>query len=186
MRQLAPSEKKLLLILSGVVFFALNMLGLHAFFQARADLQRSIQSAKNQLASQQAWLVTEKALQPAEKWINSHPMQEMSTDDASAELLKTERNEAEKAGLKVTEENLTPPEETPQGKTVSLQAKFAGPFEGVVRMLFALQTPTAWRSIEKLVIKSDAQPPNVIVELELKQFFRSEGGSSGSAHSTAP
>ena len=172
MRPLAPSEKNLLLILLGVVFIALNMVGLHSFFQAKANLQRTIQKAKSQLASELAWLTIADGLQPAEQWITSHPMQEISTDDASAELLKVEREEAEKAGLKVTEENLLPAQDSSQGKSVSLEAKFSGPFEGMVRMLFALQSPTAWRSIEKVVVKSDAQPPNVIVELVLKQYFR--------------
>ena len=98
-------------------------------------------------------------------------MPHMAPDDASAQLLKVEREEAEKAGLKVVEENLLPPQNTPYGPTVAVSVKLTGPFEGVVRMLFALQSPTAWRTLEKLALKSDTQPPNVVVDLEIHQYF---------------
>ena len=177
MRPLAPSERNLFLILCVAIFLAVNMLGLHSFLQAKAGLERSIQTAKSQLVSEQAWLERAAILHPAEAWINSHPMQELSPDSASADLLKMERAEAEKAGLKIVEENLLTPEIGPQGNTVSLAAKLSGPFEGVVRLLFALQSPSAWRAVEKLAIHSDAQPPNVILDLEFKQYFKSSSVS---------
>jgi hypothetical protein len=99
-------------------------------------------------------------------------MTQMAPEEASAQLLKTEREEAEKAGLKVVEENLLPSQDGEQGGTVSVAAKLSGPFQGVVKMLFALQTPTEWRSVQKLTLQSDDQPPNVIAELELRQYFR--------------
>ncbi len=172
MRTLAPSEKNLLLILSGALFIALNMMGLHAFLQTRASVQKAIITAKSELASDRSWVEVGSALKPADAWIDIHPMPQMAPDDASAQLLKVERDEAEKSGLKVTEENLLPTQETPYGPTVAVSVKLTGPFEGVVKMLFALQSPTAWRTIEKLSLKSDAQPPNVVADLELHQYFQ--------------
>ena len=70
------------------------------------------------------------------------------------------------------------------GPTVAVSVKLTGPFEGVVRMLFALQSPTAWRTIEKLALKSDAQPPNVVADLELHQYFlpSTSAGPTPQAH----
>ena len=106
----------------------------------------------------------------------------MTPDDASAALLKLERDEAEKSGLKVTEENLLPGQNSTQESTVAVSAKLSGPFEGVVRMLYALQTPTGWRSVEKLTLRSDAQPPNVVADLELRQYFRTESSAQLVTH----
>jgi len=86
----------------------------------------------------------------------------------------------------VTEENLLPPQNTPLGSTVAVDAKFSGPFEGIVRMLFALQTPTAWRSVDKLTLQSDTQPPNVIANLVLRQYFRSSTPIPSSSPPAAP
>jgi hypothetical protein len=172
MRPLAPSEKTLFLILCGAVFVALNLLGLRAFLQSKAKVQKAIVSAKAELASDRSSVEVAESLRSAMEWIAAHPMTQMAPEEASAQLLKTEREEAEKAGLKVVEENLLPSQDGEQGGTVSVAAKLSGPFQGVVKMLFALQTPTEWRSVQKLTLQSDDQPPNVIAELELSQYFR--------------
>jgi hypothetical protein len=52
-----------------------------------------------------------------------------------------------------------------------VQEKISGSFEGLIKFLFALQNPTAWRAVNKFVIKSDSEPSKVIIDLEIKQFF---------------
>jgi len=184
MRTLAPSEKNLLFILGGAVFIALNMMGVHAFLQTKSGVQKAMIAAGSELSSDRSLVELGRALKPADSWIAAHPMPHMAPDDASAQLLKVEREEAEKAGLKVTEENLLPSQDTPYGPTVAVSVKLTGPFEGVVRMLFAVQSPTAWRTIEKLALKSDAQPPNVVADLELHQYFlpSTSAGPTPQAH----
>jgi hypothetical protein len=172
MRRLAPSEKRLLLLLCGALFLAVNLLGLRAFLQARTGLRKAITATRTEIAENSGWIERGEILRPAVAWLDSHPMPRSEPDAASAELLKTEREEAEKAGLKVAEENLLPPQSSPQGSSVAVAVKLSGPFAGLVKMLFALQTPSAWRTVDKISIKSDAQPPNVLVEMELRQQFQ--------------
>jgi len=179
-------EKTLFLILCGAVFLALNLLGFRAFLQARARIQQSIAAAKTELASSRTWLDLAETLHPAMSWIAAHPFPKMQPDDASAGLLKLEQGEAEKAGLKVMEENLLPPQDIPQGSSVGVGVKLSGPFEGVVRFLFALQTPSAWRSIDKLTLRSDTEPPNVIADLELRQYFHPEAAPEPTPEPSSP
>ena len=186
MRPLAQSEKTLFLILCGAVFIGLNMLGLRSLLQARTKVQQAMIAAKTELASDHNWLNLATTLQPAMNWVASHPMPEMQSDEASARLLKLEQNEAEKAGLKVMEENLLPTQDIPDGSSVGVSVKLSGPFAGVVRYLFALQTPTEWRSLDKLALRSDAQPPNVVAELELRQYFHPAAASTNSTHPAIP
>jgi hypothetical protein len=176
MRRLAPSEKRLLLLLCGALFLAVNLLGLRAFLQARTGLRKAITATRAEIAESRGWIERGEILRPAVAWLDSHPMPRLEPDAASAELLKTEREEAEKAGLKVAEENLLPPQTSPQTSpqesSVALAVKLSGSFASLVKMLFALQTPSAWRTIDKISIKSDAQPPNVLVEMELRRQFQ--------------
>lgn len=165
-------EKTLMVILGIAVFAALNLLGLNLFLKGRANLKRQTAAARAQIASDRSWLDLDDALRPADIWIESHPMKRQASEEASAELLKTEREESEKAGLKIAEESLLPIQQTPYGSCAPVSVKLNGPFPGVVKLLFALQSPTAWRTIEKFSIKSDAQPPNVIADLEIRQFFQ--------------
>lgn len=166
-------EKTLLLILGVAIFVALNLIGLNLFLKARNSIKKQIVAAKDELATARSWLDLDESLHPADDWIESHPMKKQASEEASAELLKTEREEAEKAGLKISEESLLPVQQTPYGSAAPVTVKLNGPFPGVVKLLFALQSPTAWRTIERMSIKSDAQPPNVIADLEIRQYFQS-------------
>lgn len=183
MRSLAPSEKRLLLILSAAVFLAANMIGLRALVQSRAKIRVSIASAKASLAEEKGWVSLAETFVPAERWISSHPMPEFSPNDANAELLRHEREAAEGAGLKVLEETLAPTGTASQASAAGVTLKLSGPFAGVVRFLFAMQAPDAWRIVDKMTLRSDAEPPNVVAELEIRQLFRTSGNASGSSSS---
>ena len=172
MRKLAPSEKTLFLILCGAVFLALNLLSLKIFLSKRQQLQLEVEKAKSTLEEGRTTIELAELLEPANNWIHQHPLPIWTPDQASSELLKCERDEAEKDNLKIIEENLLPAHASKNADFVIVQAKVNGPFEGLVKFLFALQNPTAWRAIDKFVIKSDAEPTKVIMELELKQFFK--------------
>lgn len=172
MRKLAPNEKTLFVILCGAVFLALNLLSLRVFLNIHHQLESKIAGVRGKIAEARNMIILGEALQPANNWLNTHPLPRWNNDQASAQLLKCEREEAEKDGLKILEENLLPPHSSALADSVSVQMKLSGPFEGLVKLLFALQSPTAWRAINKFTIKSDTEPTKVIMELELKQFFR--------------
>lgn len=172
MRKLAPNEKTLFLILCGAVFLALNLLSLKIFLNKKQQLQLEIEKSTSTLQEGVMTIELARLLEPAKNWIHDHPMPSWTPDQASSELLKCERDEAEKNSLKIVEENLLPPHESKDAATVSVQVKVNGPFEGLVKFLFALQSPTAWRAIDKFVMKSDTEPTKVIMEFELKQFFK--------------
>jgi hypothetical protein len=178
MRKLAPSEKTLFLILCGAVFLALNLLSFKIFLAKRQQVQLEITKTKTTLAEGRGIIQLAQVLEPANSWIHQHPLPIWTPDQASSELLKSERDQAEKNSLKIIDENLLPAHPSKNADSVSVQIKITGPFEGVMKFLFALQNPTAWRTIERFIIKSDAEPSKVIIEFELKQFFKLPGAST--------
>ena len=182
MRSLEHSEKRLLLILTAAVFLAANMIGLRALVQARAKIRASVASAKVTLAEEKGWVGLADTFVPAERWISAHPMPELSPNDANAELLRKEREAAEGAGLKVLEETLSPTASASHASAAGVTLKLSGPFAGIVRFLFAMQSPDAWRIVDKMTLRSDAEPPNVVAELEIRQLFRTSGNGSGSSY----
>lgn len=172
MRKLAPNEKTLFVVLCGAVFLALNLLSLRVFLNIHHQLESKVAGVRAKIAEAKNMLILGEELQPANDWLNAHPLPRWNNDQASAQLLKCERDEAEKNRLKILEENLLPPHSSSLADSVSVQIKLSGPFDGLVKFLFALQSPTAWRAISKFTIKSDTEPTKIIIELELKQFFR--------------
>jgi hypothetical protein len=112
-------------------------------------------------------------LEPARDWMQQHPSPTEKADAANTALLNMVRSIAEKSGLKIAEETLLPGEDADGALAAVLQTKITGPFSGVATFLFEIQNPTAWRSVEKMMIRSDNEPPNVVVEMEIRQYFRS-------------
>jgi MFS family permease len=94
----------------------------------------------------------------------------VSTSDAVyvLPLLGEVRSSAESAGLTIVEETLMPAE---GGQAAVLQTKVGGPFAGFATFLFGLQSPGAWKSIDRILIRSDKEPPNVIAEIVVRQHY---------------
>lgn len=172
MRKLAKSETRLLLIFGAALFLAINLFAVKAWHTHRSSLVSAISKSKSELATAQSWMVAADSLEPAKDWMKQHPAPVEKPDSANTGLLNTVRAIAEKSGLKIAEETLLPGEESEHIRAAVLQTKITGPFSGVAGFLFELQNPTSWRSVEKLMIRSDNEPPNVIVDVEIHQYFQ--------------
>lgn len=180
------SEKRLFLVLCAAVFLALNLLGLRSFLNVRKEVLRETAAIRSKLQEDKGWVQVGETLRAGDSWIEAHAMPQLPPDDANAQLLKSERDEAEKAGMKITEENLLPTQEGRYGSTAGVSMKLTGPFAGIVRLLFALQTPGSWRTVEKLTLRSDAQPPNVVADLEVRQHFLPGTAAATPSANTTP
>jgi hypothetical protein len=174
MRKLATNELRLLALFSAAVFLALNLFGASAWMKHRAGVAAKITATKNEIAEGKTWIEGAGALAPAHEWIEANPPPENTPQQASTGLLELARSAAEENGLKIIEENLLPAAEVTTGSAAALEVKVSGPFAGVARFLFALQTPTAWRAVDRMMVRSDTEPPNVLVELKVRQYYRNQ------------
>lgn len=178
MRKLAKSETRLLLIFGAAVFLAVNLFAIRAWLNNRTSVLAAISEAHSSLSTSRSWITAAEALEPAREWMQQHPSPVEKPDAANTGLLNSVRNIAEKSGLKIVEETLLPGQEADGSRTAVLQTKITGPFSGVATFLFDIQNPTSWRSVEKMMIRSDNEPPNVIVEMEIHQYFRPPGSNA--------
>ena len=172
MRRLAKSEQRLLIIFGAAVFLALNLFAIRLWLQNRSALIANIAQTRSAITTGESWMSAAEALQPAREWIEQNPAPTATGDQASTNLLNSVRNLAEKSNLKLVEETLLPSEATAAGESAILQVKLTGPFSGVASLLFELQSPQSWRAVDKMMIRSDNEPPNVIVDLVVRQYYR--------------
>lgn len=172
MRKLTANELKLAVLFSTAIFVALNLLAVRAWMQHRAGLIRDTAAAQATLLESKSWIEAASTLGSARDWIAAHPPPEDTAEQASTALLQVVRNAAAASSLKVAEENLLPAPQVQTGTAAALQTKFSGPFPGVAKFLFDLQSPDAWRSIPKMIVRSEAEPPNVVVDMEIRQYYR--------------
>ena len=171
MRKLATNEFRLLIFFCAAIFLALNLFAVRAWTGARSSLVRDLEAARGRIAESRVWIDGASGIASSHEWIKAHPPQTNTAEQASTGLLQATRSAAEEAGLKILEENLLPAAATTTGNATSLQAKLSGPFSGVTKFLFAMQSPTAWRSVPKLIVRSDTEPPNVLVDMEVHQYY---------------
>lgn len=172
MRKLAKSETRLLLIFSAALFLAVNLFAIRAWLNHRAGVSAAISETRSALSISRSWMTAAEELEPARDWMQQHPSPTEKADAANTGLLNMVRTIAEKSGLKIAEETLLPGEEAEGTRAAVLQTKITGPFSGVATFLFEIQDPKSWRSVEKMMIRSDNEPPNVVVEMVIRQYFR--------------
>ncbi|MCX7869524.1 MAG: hypothetical protein N2322_06180 [Terrimicrobiaceae bacterium] len=159
------------------VFVALNLVGLRAWRDASAAQRTAIQQARSAADEQKAWLLAAEAI--PERLRNPGSPPPLSEKDASSELIGLVRSTAQQHGLTILEESLPPPPPGLPERAAAARVKLSGPFAGVVRLLFDLQKPGQWRSVEQLILKADATPQNVLAEMEVRQYYSqtSEGAN---------
>lgn len=183
MRKPAKSELRLLVIFGAAVFLALNLFGVRAWMGRKQSIAANIAETRTALEEAKSWMMAADSIKSAQSWMKEHPAPVMTGEAASTALLNAVRAEAEKAGIKVVEETLLQASPGSQGSSALLQTKLSGPFAGVARFLFELQSPIAWRAVSKMTIRSDAEPPNVVMDMEIRQYYippTAGGDSTGS------
>lgn len=176
MRKLASSERRLLVVFLAAVFVASNLFVIRFWLDKRGESVRAIAANKAKLAEFTSLVSAAESIDSASAWIAANPPPSISADEASTTLLGEVRASAEKAGLSIIEESLLPGESGAE-KSAVLQTKVVGPFAGFAAFLFGLQGPAAWRSIDRISIRSDKEPPNVIAEMVVRQHYTEKGGN---------
>jgi len=169
MRAPTTSEKRLLAILLGAVFLALNLGAIRIWMNFSQAQDTALTRAQTEISDGQGWIVAAEAL--GEVVQDIPPLPSTSRSQASTGLLNTIRQAASAGSLTIERESLPPPPTNLPEEAVSARVKLKGPFSGLVRFLYELQAPTAWRSIENLTIKADNEPQNVLAEMEIRQYY---------------
>lgn len=169
MRQPTPSERKLLWALIAAVFVALNLGAARLWTTFMAAQDRALATAKSSIEEGRGWILAAEGLGDSLRNLPRPPL--LAERDASSTLLREVRSAAASGGLTIMEESLPPPPVGLPEDAVAVRIKLGGPFSGLVRFLFSIQQPDAWRAIETMTVKADATPQNVLAELEIRQYY---------------
>lgn len=171
MRRLTFSELRLALLFGAAVFIALNLFAIRAWTQHRSGILLKTEATRTALQEAQVWIGGAQAIGPAREWIAANPPPTDTAEQASTSLLTVVRSAADASALKVVEENLLPAPSVGTGSSAALQTKVTGPFAGATKFLYSVQDPKAWRAITKIIVRSEAEPPNVVVDMEIRQYY---------------
>ena len=171
MRKLATNEVRLLALFSAAIFLALNLFAARVWMQYRSAIITETAATQAAIAKAQGAITDAEAIKPAQEWIIANPPPTSTAEQANTSLLKAVYAAAEAGGIKVVDENFLAPSDIVTGNAIALQIKISGPFASITKFLFSIQNPTAWRSVPKMTIRSETEPPNVLVDMEIRQYY---------------
>lgn len=171
MRKLSKSEARLLALFSAAIFLAANLLGIRFWMTGRKALLQETSALEARIAEDREWIALARDFEDGTAWLVEHRPPAQSADDANTTLVEAVRQAAETHKLTISAETLLPPGGGDDLFHANLQIKLAGAYPGIVRLLYDLQTPEAWRSIDKITMRSDSTPPQTLVDLQVRQYF---------------
>lgn len=187
MRTLTPKERRLLIALVATLFVLLNVVGLRAFLnrqgalrgtiaklQQELDLSRTVLAQKDYWAERAAWLAA------------NQPVDDTSTIEDDGKFYEFVETSAKKHGLQYTRKAGNPLPQTGSYVEVYDASQVKGRMESLVKWFDELQQPKAFRAIKQLSIKSDAEPPDVICEIEVARWYRPGKGGETKPEEAAP
>lgn len=106
-----------------------------------------------------------------DKWLRENQPPLADAASASSALLDFVKQTAAEAGVTLSATKLLEPAEGPAGTEIGIEIQASTRFDSAVRLLHSLQAPEKFISAAKFSIKSDAEPPNVVLDLRLVRHY---------------
>lgn len=106
-----------------------------------------------------------------DNWIREHQPPLADAASASSALLDFVKQTAAESGVTLSATKLLEPAQGLAGTEIGIEIQAATRFENAVRLLHSLQAPDKFISAAKFSIKSDAEPPNVVLDLRLVRHY---------------
>ncbi len=173
MRTLTPKETKLLVALVATLFLLLNIVGLRVFLDRQSSLRASIKNLREQVEINRAVLAEKEYWAARAAWLEANqPTDDTTTTEDDGKFYEFVETSAKKHGLQYTRKAANPLPQTGSYVEIYDSSQVKGKMESMVKWFNELQQPKAFRAIKQLSVKSDAEPPNVIAEIEVARWYR--------------
>jgi len=174
-RPLTNSEKMLLAVLVGVLFFGGNFFGYKWLSQQQSHLQLTAAQLKADQADAQVDLAQLDTWTKRQAWIKEHEPTLGDEGDAKAQVLQTVLKGARDNNLEIQDQSLGDTKTGVAGTAVSVKVKVKGSMESLCHWLTDLQKPEQFYAVSTFSLKLDQDQKSFICSLEVVRYFK--GGS---------
>jgi hypothetical protein len=173
LRALTSKEKRLLVGLLGALFVLANVIGLQALLNRQRDLRASIAQLQQEIEFGRGLLAEKDYWDERAAWLaENQPTDDTSTTQDDEKFYDFVESSARESGLEFAAG--TPGAAVSQGAYVQINyaAKVKGKLEALVKWLNLLQQPKEFRAIRQISIKSDAEPPGIVCDIDVARWYR--------------
>jgi len=171
MRTLTRHEKKLTFLLVGAVALGLHLIVLKFAFDLDRGNRRQLVQTEEELAEARFWLEQREVWQAKRDWMKNH-FSPLPAENPAPALQKMLQAAAESAGLKVEEQKPPVPKPGPRFTQYANRMKMSGSLGQFLQWLVAVYRPEQGIAVTTLNLKIGAEPPKMVGEVVVGQFFR--------------
>jgi len=169
------SEKMLLWILVGMAAIgAVLILGMEHNRKVKAldseyeDLELLLAESESVLADRDVWLERGNWLAKVQPPFDPEQQKEIQTD-----LIDTVDKAARESSIEIRKRLLLPVTNTPDATQIGIDVTGYGSLEGMLKWLYALQSPDKVRAIERIDMRPDPRDPEKVqADLRLIRFYQ--------------
>lgn len=171
MRTLSHHEKRLTTFLVVAVAVGIHLILLKLALDLDRGNRRNLALAQAELIEARGWVEQKEIWNPRVDWLERNFRAAPAENPAPA-LQKAAQSAAQSAGLKIDEQNLRPPR-TGGGTTVyASKMRLSGSLEQFLKWLVAVYQPEQGVAVTALTLKIGPEPPKMVGEAEVSQFFK--------------
>lgn len=177
MRQLTKLEKTLIFVLIGTVFLLANLFGISALLRQRRAVQLDAITLKGERDEANLWLSQKDKWLARKDWLEKTQPKTSQPEAAQSTFFEELQKSARSRHLAIDEQGFGEIAETAYFQSVAVKMRITGTLENTTRWLAAIQRPELFQAITSFSLKSEKDPPNVNVELEIAKYYRPNNGS---------
>ena len=164
-------EKKLTLFLVGALAVGFHLILLKVFIGLDRANRRQLGQAEEELSEARFWFAQREEWLGKSEWLekNFRPVPSENPAPAPQKLLQAA---ATSSGLKVEEQNPPVPKKAPHFLLYANKMRMSGSLSQFLDWLVAVYRPDQGIAVTSLNLKIGAEPPKMVGEVEVGQFFR--------------
>lgn len=171
MRTLTRHEKKLTFLLLGAVLAGVHLIVLKLALGVDRSNRQQLVQLEADLSEARFWIGQREAWQAKAKWLETN-FKPVPPENPAPALQKMLQTAAETAGLKVEEQKPPVPKPGPRFLQYANRMRMSGSLGQFLQWLVAAYRPEQGIAVMALNLKIGAEPPKMVGEVVVAQFFR--------------
>ena len=172
MRTLTHHEKKLTFLLVGALGVGLHLIVLKVALELDRSNRRKMAQVEEELTEARFWIDQQEDWRAKTEWLDQN-FKTVPEENPAPALQKMLQGAASSAGLKVEEQKPPTPKPGPHFLQYANRMKMSGSLSQFLDWLVAVYRPEQGIAVTGLILKIGAEPPKMVGEVVVGQFFRS-------------
>jgi len=158
--------------LVGTVFLLANLFGISALLRQKRVLQLDGITLKGEKDEADIWLSQKDKWLTRKTWLEKTQPNASQIEAAQSIFFEELQKSARALNLSIAEQGFGEVAETPHFHSVSVRMRVSGSLENATRWLAGLQRPELFQAITNFSLRSEKEPPNVNLDLEIARYYR--------------